>query len=246
MSNIFDSITRQRALLDYPRLNRPSLHVFYWETIDSFQELYNRLANTNESFAQDEKLLTVSPGADVFTVAQDSRFGKVLLVTTYSTADTAIERSINFVNDQNAYLDNWQPNNYQGSWFQFLSGGYHTAEKMAFFYQGNTLKVRVRPRPQAAATYKVKYSIGDWSSNANLQSTPILSQFHRLFEIRSALACLPYCEWDGIEKDERKEKINELKESLMNKEQRYEEDFSRHIKTITKPKIIRRKAWNEF
>jgi hypothetical protein len=245
--SILESIGRQRALLDYPRSNRPSLHQHYEATMRNIQRMYNRVANSNEAFGQDEKLLTVDASSDTFTVSNsaDSRFGKVLLVTTYSADPQAAGRSIDFSNMKDITFENAYPANYQGGWFEYLTGGKHSAEKMAFFYDPEgRLRVKISPKPQATAEYKVRFSIGNWAKNAGLNSSPVLSQYHHLFELQTCRDVLFMCEWDGIDSDARQLKIREMKESYNDQESRDVPDFERFLRSITSSKVAHKAAWD--
>jgi len=244
--SILDSIARQRAILDYPMSNRPSLHQQYLATMRNFQDLYNRLANSNEAFAQDEKFLNVDASTDTFTLSTDPRFGKVVLVTTYSSDPTAIEKPVDFYNIADMAFDNWQPANADGNWFSYFTGGNHSAMRMGFYYDPDgSLKVKVSPRPHAAATYKVRFSIGDWAKDARLTESPVLTQFHHLFELRTCKDILYMCAWDGLDNQARQQKIAEILPSLNDQEHRYLSQFERYLRSITHSKIVRKSAWNE-
>lgn len=245
--SILESIARQRSILDYPMSNRPSLHQQYLATMRNFQGMYNTLANTNESFAQDEKFLTVDASSDTFTVADDTHFGKVVLVTTYSADPDATERPIDFFNIKDLNFDNWMPANYDGSWFTYFTGGEHSATRMAFFYDvDGSLKVKLSPRPQKTATYKVRFSVGDWAKDASLTQSPILTQYHHLFEVQTCKDILYMCAWDGIGNEERMSKINEIRQSLNEQESRYVADFQRYLRSLTTPKMVQKRAWNDW
>ena len=209
--------------------------------------MYNRLANSNESFAQDDKLLYVNASTDTFTVSNDTRFGKVVLVTTYPTDENAIERAVDFTNIRDINFENYTPRNYQGDWFTYLSGGVHSANKMAFFYDvDGRLRVKISPQPQADAIYRVRYSIGDWAKNANLSESPILTQFHHLFEIRTCKDVLYMCEWDGMTAEARALKLTEMKPNFNEQEERYAMEFDLYLRNMTTSKLVKRLAWNEW
>jgi hypothetical protein len=227
--------------------NRPSLHQQYMATMRNFQEMYNAIGNTNESFAQDEKFLTVDGSTDTFTVSDDTRFGKVVLVTTYSPDPNAVERSIDFFNIKDLNFENWKPANYEGEWFTYFTGGAHSAERMGFFYDPNgTLKVKISPKPQQTSTYKVRFSIGDWAKDASLSQSPILTQYHHLFEVRTCKDILYMCSWDGLTNEERLGKIKEIMPSLNEQEFRYVQEFQKYLRSLTTSKMVKKQAWDEW
>lgn len=214
MSSITESISRVRELLDYPKESKPQIHRVYGAVIRHLQNRFNELNNTAEAWAYGETTLSAVDGTDTYTVSATA-FGKPISVVTYSTDDTHFERPVQMVKMSDIVFDWSVPRNIADGWWS-LDGSTHSATRIAFYRDAgtNTVKCVLRPIPQASATYRILYTVGDWTDDVALTSTPLLSEHHHIFEIPAALALLPSCEWgeDG-KKDEMKRGM--LEKSLL-------------------------------
>jgi hypothetical protein len=96
-------------------------------------------------------------------------------------------------------------------------GSPHTADRMAFFFKADGdnagLYARIKPVPQRPAVYKVMYAIGDWASQASLETSPVLANHHHLIEIRAARTVLPDASWFDDKDEDRKKRI-EVRQTL--------------------------------
>lgn len=245
MSSILESISRERELLDYPKESKPQVHQLYGATVRNFQGLYNRLANTNEAWALGETTLTVNSSNGVYTLAEDDSIGKILLITTKAGNPSEQERVIDFYDPQNINFDRGSAAT--ESWFGHYAGGAsYGRERMAVFYDTDgRLKVEVKPVPEDSQAYRVKYSLGRWADRLPPTASPILAQFHLIFEIRAAKDVLYMCEWDGFDSKQNFYKRNEIRKSLDEQEARYLVDFERYIKEMTHDRMIVRRAWDD-
>lgn len=202
MSNINESISRVRELLNYPQVNTPSIHRIYGAVIRHLQHRFNELNNTGQAWAYATENVSAVANTDTYTLTA-TNFGKPLSVVTYSTDDSHIERQVPFFEVQNLTF-NWDyPRNIaSGFWqYDFDVNSAHSASRAAFYRDAgtNTVKLILRPLPKAAATYTVMYSIGDWTDDVALTSTPLLTEHHSVFEIPAAIALLPSSKWSKDE-----------------------------------------------
>jgi len=245
--NILESAARVRLLLAKPKTQKPSLHEIYAALVRNFQDMYNELSNTDEAWSLDEADIDVDLGNDCYPIPTQAQgtFGKPFLLTTFSTDDAAIERVIPFFDEQNVKFDWFLPNNYAG-WNPFYTGGNHTAERVTLFYdKAGVPTLRFMPAPLAPATYRLKFTIGNWADSANIGASPVLSNHHHLFEVRSAKDVLYMSEWSDADKKETMEKRKEIRSFLDEMETRYLPAFKRYIKEMTHDGITFLKAWDE-
>lgn len=200
--------------MDYPLSNTPVLHRIYGTLARHLQHRYNQINNTAQAWAYDTETISVVADTDTYTLSS-TNFGKPLSVVSYSTDDGHIERQIPFFEVANLTFDWNAPRNAAAGYWQLDSTSTFSAERVAFYRDGgtDTVKLIFRPLPKATATYKVLYSIGDWVSSATLTDTPLLVNFHYIYELSTALALLPSARWTQDE-EANKVKRNELMQSL--------------------------------
>lgn len=200
MSSINESISRCREILDYPLSNSPTLHRIYGALIRHIQNRFSELGNSGQAWAYATEQVTVVSGTDTYTLTA-TNFGKPLSLVTYSTDDGHFERSVDFFEVQNLTF-NWNaPRNAATGYWATDSTSIHSAERVAIYRNAgtNTVKLIFRPLPKAGAVYTLLYSLGDWAASATLTDTPLLSEFHSMFEIPAALALLPSAKWSDDE-----------------------------------------------
>lgn len=229
MSSVNESISRVRELLHYPMENSPALHLVYGAILRHLQHRFNQLNNTGQAWAYSSTNVAVVSGTDTYTISATS-FGKPLSVTTYSTDSSAYETRIPFFEVQNLVFDWDHPRNVAAGYWQTDTASTHTAMRVAFYRDAgtNTVKIMFRPVPQAAATYTVMYSIGDWTDDVSLTSTPLLSEHHSVFEIPAAISLLPLAKWSQ-DADMNIAKRNELAKSLTFELSMFEPSWMKYI-----------------
>lgn len=195
MSSITESISRIREALDYPYESSPQIHRIYGALLRHLQNRFNELNNTGEAWAFSEATISAVDGTDTYTISATA-FGKPISVVTYSTDDNHFERPVQMVKISDIVFDWGVPRNIADGWWS-IDGSAHSATRIAFYRDAgaNTVKVRIRPVPAASATYKVLYTVGDWTDDVALTQTPLLSEHHSVFEIPAALSLLPTCKW---------------------------------------------------
>lgn len=189
---------------------------------------------TGQAWSVGEYLLNVAPGQGDYTVPISTSFGKPLhIVTYYPVNPSTIEREIDIFEVQDLNVDWPYPQNLAQNITNW-DGQPNTAMRIAFFYNGPQAipTFRVRPIPALAAQYKVLYILGDIASFMQLQTVPILSLFHFLIEIRTAIQLLPYAEWFD-EDDRNSNRRKEIATALADIRGRYQDQFSKYMKSTT-------------
>lgn len=203
MSTINDSLSRIGELMGSPMQNCPPLHVRYGALIRHMQHRHNQLNNTKESWFYSTEQLTVAANTDTYTLTS-TNIGKILSVITYSTDEGHFEQSIPFFQTQNLAFDWDLPRNAASGFWQTDANSTHSAMRIAFYHNAgtSTMKAIIRPVPMAAGTYTILFSIGDWASSAAFSDSPLLSQWHSMFEISASIALLPDARWAGLTEDQ--------------------------------------------
>ncbi len=197
--------------------------------------IFNRVGPTGKSWTIDQVILSVASGQDTYTLNVGSEFGRAIDVYTYDPSNPShIERSIPFWNIQDMHFNWGYPNNVASS-FLTPDGSPNTATRIAF-YRNNVgdVSVKVAPIPMLNANYQVLFSIGNFIDTAGLDSSPLLSEFHMLPEVRAAISLLPQTEWhDGDNSGQRKEFATALK----NDEAIFIRDFENAIRNQVNSKM---------
>jgi hypothetical protein len=219
-------LTAARVELLDPKPQKPSYRHLLHIAAGVVQNRLNRVQNTGRAWAVGEATLSVTSGTADYTVSANGlgTLGKVLDVTTYDPAgQNPEERQVAF-HDLSDVADGWD---------EWGSG----AARIAFYRKGGSsqLWARVRPVPTASADYRVCYSIGEWASNADLSTSPLLSQFHSLFVAEIAYAALPAAMWWEDEKENRNRRA-ELRGHLGERIAEQGKEFDRHIASLSAPR----------
>jgi len=229
MADLQTMVHDVKMLVGEPRPQAPSNRTVFKALLRTVQSAFNQLNNTNHAWTSGEWVLTVVPGIEDYQVTP-ADFGKPLSVTTQDLANPAhIERLVDFFEIQNINTD-WGLPNDAGSWTVNWDGSQTTALRIAFFRKSgdNQTWIRIKPIPQFTAQYRIMYSIGNWIDTAALNSSPLLSEHHHLFVVRTALHVLPLCSWWDDENLNR-ERRRELMMTLKDEEAIYAVDWSRYI-----------------
>lgn len=238
MSNVY-------TLLNDPLPQSPSPRHVWKAVLLHTQDFFNRLNNTGKAWATGEYSLDVSAGTGDYLIASPPNFGKPLVVLTTDPNNAAHwERTLDVYDFQNLDFAYEGPMDGANLARTFIDGSHHSARAIAFYRKlGNELQLyaRIRPVPQESATYTVIYSVGNWVETAGLTSSPILSEFHDLIELRAALSLLPACAWFAGDSDEAWKKNRERRQELMQARQ-YEDaritpNFERYVSTMRSDKL---------
>jgi len=233
VSTIQGMCSNVRVLTDSPLPQKPSLQRILMAVVQATQSFYSQLENTGTSWViKPDYTLTVANGVSDYLLAIDNSFGKPVQVLTYYPQNPSyIQRYVEFrvFNDMNF---DW-PYPVNISAWMWTDGSNCTAMRMAFYTKDDgTNWVRVLPQPQLSASYLITFQGSDWTSNASLEDSPILSQFHSLIELWAAQSILPSCQWkddDNYNMAHRKE----IALALKNDEARITDDFRQYIRSTT-------------
>ena len=219
-----------RTLCDDPLPQKPSPRRVLLAVIQSLQTFYSRLENTGQAWSiKPDYTLTVAPNTADYLLAIDGSYGKpVQVISLYPANPSYIPRLIEFREFGDMYFDWGLPQNI-ASWI-WNDGSNCTALRMAFYYKDDgTRWVRILPQPMLTASYAISFASGDWASNAALEDSPVLSQFHALVETWAAQSVLPSCQW-GADQKYNMEHRKELAISLENDRRRIAEEFDRYVR----------------
>lgn len=246
MASLSQMASNTRLRLGEPRSQRPSGRAVLQAVCTKSQSLINIIGNTGLPWAVDEYTLNVVGGQADYLLAVDSSFGKPLQVLTYYPQNQGIpQRYVEFrlLNDMN--YDWGYPVNVAS--YMFTDGSPNTAMRIAFYRKGGNDDIwcRVLPQPQLAAQYTILYSIGSWADTAGLDESPVLSQFHPLIEVQSAMSLLPQVEW-GDNKDDNRAQRKEYAASLQYDEAALQDDWQRYVRSLTSDHLsIRQSAFDD-
>ena len=91
----------------------------------------------------------------------------------------------------------------------------YSGEKVAFYRDGNTIKMRIYPIPEEERTYVVKYAAGmmDWTTFA-WTDVPSFPEFADYRQALQASLTLDACQWEGNSQEENRIFRGELRNSL--------------------------------
>lgn len=221
-----------RLRCDDPLPQKPSLRRVLQASLDSTQHLYNRLENTGQAWSlKPDYLLQVSAQTSDFLLAIDESYGKpIQVITSYPTNPSHIPRYVEFREFQDMNFDWGLPLNI-ASWM-YTDGSNCTAMRMAFYYLDDGSRyVRILPQPQLTAQYIITFANGDWASQAQMESSPVLSQFHPLVQIWGAQSVLPSCCW-WIDEVMNIKHRQEVLIGLKNDEVRLGDEFDRYVRNL--------------
>jgi hypothetical protein len=252
MANLAEMISNVKLRLGDPLPQSPSARHLFRLVLDHCQSVYNHLNNTSQAWATAEIPLAVAPGQGDYLL-NAGQWGKALLIYTEDPSNPGHwERTVPFYEVQNINLAYEGPNDGANGFAGFVDGSNHTAFGIAFLrdQNGANVSARVRPIPQAAATYRILYSIGDWASGAALGSVPVLPEHHHLIEVRAALSALPIAKW-WVGGDKDTEKLNQNQRlqyaaSLRMDEARYTRDFELYVRSQTGRRVGFRSGYGSF
>lgn len=232
MATVQEMMSNVRLRLGDPLPERPGARHLLKSVLDHTQSLYNQINNVSRGWSVREIPLQVSAGQDDYLLAA-ADFGKPLMVLTSDPSSPIHwERPVPFFELQNLHMAYNGPRD-GANWLSgFFDGSNHTAQGLAFYrVEGDGVRVRIRPVPQASATYKIAYMVGDWRDSAALTSSPVLKEHHQLIEVRAGLSVLPIAEWDGCDEKDNQERRKNFTGVLRGEEQLYRRDFESFIRS---------------
>lgn len=202
-----------RRLLGDPMENRPTPDIIVSNQIAAEQFLMNRATGTGNAWTHNSlDVESVIDQAEYSAVPDASpvSFGKALFV--YRALDDGLILPIPYTD----FRSEFQDQRYQ-FWIADPSSAPRevSAEKIAFFRDGNTVKFRLYPIPTEVKTYTIVYASGalDWDQFA-WTDEPIFPEYSRLRQLHAALASLAKCQWDGLDFGQNAAYRNELRQDL--------------------------------
>lgn len=237
-----------RARLDDPLVGKPSLRHTFRAVCDAAQAVVNRSSATGKPWSIQDVTLQVVNGTADYVLPVDSSYGKPLSVLSVYTQNPSYQpRYIEFYCKSDLFSHWGYPANL-ASWIGNWDGSPNTAARMAFWKKPDDPSwwVTVLPTPQLSATYLCCFSQGTWASDASIESSPLLAQFHPLIEMWATTALLEHSEWYDA-KDKEGREANTAKRKGIEAAQRelkttFDDDFSRFIRTTDDPGLTTRNS----
>ena len=155
----------------------------------------NRLNLSGQGWTDRRTTVTSVDGTNEYTVtpADTDSFGKALF--TYRQLSDGVILPVPHT-DFSHELNN---QSYEFWLTDLASLPFSNGEKVAFFKDGATQKMRIYPTPTDVRTYVIRYAVGalDWSQ-FSWSNAVVLPEWSYLRTLRTALHELPGCEWEGF------------------------------------------------
>jgi hypothetical protein len=214
MSTIYESIAKERELLFDPLEQKPTVKQFFGATLREFQNFHNSLGLTSQPWSTKEFNITLNGGGDY--LISDSGIGKVLFVTANNYGNYNYPVSVNFTDLSDLSNDWWFYNQAIDTSFIYYD---RYPNKLAFFRKDGELYLRSNPNYYPVCDLTITAATGNWSQDASLQDSAVLSEYHHLPEIRAAKNLLPNCKWNDPPD------LKALQISLAEQEARVYKDF---------------------
>lgn len=234
MALISESLNRVSELLLDPLEQKPSVKLKFGALLREFQNFTNELGNSSVNWTTQNFNLVVDGSTGDYLVSA-SNVGKILFVVNDSiTTPYPLEFT-----DLADLSSNWW---YYNPIIAARPEDYNFApygNQIAFYRKNGSLYAKVPTG--LATTVSVTAAMGDWSSNAQLNDSPVLSEYHHLPEIRAALSLRPIAEW-GANEDRNQMMRRDLLDSLMMQESRVYSQFILAKRSIVGDDIMFRES----
>lgn len=236
MASLFDRIGHVRDRLRHPRTNRPGDGDCLRSLCDHTKILRAKRKNTGNPWDLADKPINVRPDKAKYQIA-DVRFGTPLAVLTADDSNLQhVQRLIPFYCPQNLAFNWGMPNNI-GSWVINHDGSTHSAERVAFYWSNGVPYLEFQPTPKAAATYIVRFLVGNSVDAMSLSDPLSLGEVgDTLVEIRAATSLLQFADWDDDE-DKNEKKRTGLGTTLDWEDKLLSEQYSADILVHTQSNI---------
>lgn len=207
MASLFDRIGNVKNRLRHPKANRPGDGDCLRALCDHTKILRAKRKNTGNPWDLGDKKIFVQSGISKYQIS-DVRFGTPLAVLTIDEANAQhVQRLIPFYCPQNLAFIWGLPNDIGTAYAGWGDGSSHSAERVAFYWANGVPYLEFLPQPQAAATYLVRFLIGNSVDAMSLSDPLSLGEVgDTLAEVRAATSMLPFSEWsEGKDAERRKE-----------------------------------------
>lgn len=240
-----DIPTGARIELLGPYPQRPSRQYLLQLATTNTQSFFNEIQATGRAWAIGDQpiVLTVASGQSEYLLPVGNEWGRPIDVYTTDPSNSSfIERQIEFTELGDRLMDWEAPRNSQG----YLDSAGHTAQRMMFYKKAfsNDQYVSVWPVPTGSSSYKICYSVGEWATQMSLDDSPLLTQHHALIVVKTAMDALPGTSWfDHSEEQENRLRRNELRASFESRLPILMDQWKRHIKNVTQPRMTWRNLY---
>lgn len=239
MSDINTSISRVRSLLLNPKENCPTPEQLFTQLCLEYQNYFNELDSSGLPWTMTEQTINVTSGQTDYLVTNPT--GKVLFVVAYPENDAYGPFSLEFADlaevSSDFYLFSPLDYGFSPDFNELIT--FPWPFQIAFYRKDNNLWFRLAPFAYNIESIKITYSTGDWLENLQMTDTAVLSQYHGLVEVRTALNLLPGAEWVGNEDANQNKRAN-LGKTLAIQEERYARQFLYGRRNITTPETTSR------
>ncbi len=216
-------------MLGDPVETRPTPDIIVSNMIAAEQYMLNRMTGTGKAWSHNIISILGILNQGAYSLAPTNgnpTFGKALFA--YRELGNNVILPIPFTEFTGELTDQ----RYQ-FWVADASGIPYTVsgEKLAFYREGNTVKMRIYPIPSEAHLYNIVFASGalDWDA-FQWADNPIMPEFSRLRQIYAALATLAKCEWQGKSAQEAAAFRQELRADLTAEYQQQEVEFRAYIR----------------
>lgn len=233
-----------RAWLGYPKEQKPNPHQIFNQITVEEQSLLNRLTNTGKAWQIVTYTLTTVAGTAEYTLAFDTRpasdehFGKVFDVV--RATGNAEQPYVKIPFDDLDSLD-----------FGKLPTAQDISvnEKISFYRTGSfeqNRKAVIQPVPQEVLTYICRFYVGTVDRiRSILTNSSAVTEVVDYIDLRTAIALLPYAEWEGKTDEQNDMTAKKLASGLLFQLENLERITNEYLKNINAPQSFEMSAWND-
>lgn len=232
MPNTYRELISQiRLNLLEPHPAKPSEPVIWTHLRQNARLLFNQALNTPISWAIESHTLDVNENDDLYLLPA-ANFGKDVLVEPIDVNDPDfVGRPVRRMSLQSSLLGGNTPYATDYGYSHTSLGEKHSAHTFIFYRDsGASVHVRVMPKPQTAAQYKIWYETAEPNTTALDNFFPILAG-QDLLCLQTAFDCLPGAQWAGMTSEECADKRKELGLTLGSAAKAHNEQYRRYIAT---------------
>ncbi len=233
MPNTYRELFSQiRLNLLEPHPAKPSEPVIWTHLRQNARLLFNQALNTPVSWATESHILSVNGNEDIYLLPAQN-FGKDVLVEPVDLSDpNFVGRPVRRMSLQSSLLGGNTPYATDYDYSRSVLGSPHSANTFIFYRDSaaGNVRIKVMPKPQAAADYKIWYETSEPNTTALDNFFPILAG-QDLLCLQTAFDCLPGAQWAGMPSEECADKRKELGLTLGSAAKAHNEQYKRYIAT---------------
>ena len=226
-----------RRLLVEPKENRPTPDLIVSNLINAEQYMSNRANAENKGWSVNTaNISSVVNQAEYDITTTVPAFGKALFG--YRNLGNNVILPVpftDFMSEFNNQKYEFWVAPYDASIPSYTING----EKLAFFRQGSTVKMRIFPIPEEVRIYTIAYAVGsvDWSV-FNWTDVPAFPEFARYRQLHAAIATLMACEWEGYSRPEAAAFRQELRNDLQLQFAQQEAEFTPFLRKVQESAVV--------